>query len=585
MPILPLPQFEADMAEQDAATYERLKPPSSIVARFGIMGLIGEFPFGLDAKPGCGTKFVLRTQRGTELGEMLTSTCPNSGCGKSISRKEMLEYIDRSGGKDYPFFSMTGKVLRIATVEDLNAQMAIDEKRPHMTRQARAISQRMNLPMKVVDAEPILGGEKITFYFTSEDRVDFREMVTELAAVHQTRIEMRQVGGRDEARLTADYEKCGQHCCCKQFLKVLKPVSMKNAKIQKATLDPLKISGRCGRLMCCLRYEEQSYDDLRARLPKKRTRVQCEHGTGFVLDTQILTQLVLVQLDDKDERVAVALEELTILGPGVPPQQQKKVNAEEAEEAEGAEMEVGGEGGGPGGASPPRADAPPRPDNRPREGDRPRDQRPPQQSQQQRPGGPGGPGGPPQGQRSGGRPQWPTAGGGGGGGGQRPQHSGAPRSDGPRPGGPQDRSPQDRPFPERPQQDRPQPDGRQQDRSQPDRPQSDRPPQDRAPQPRPPQQRDNRPPQSRPPERAPQGPIDSDHDEIDDLLSDIETDMGDGPNRGPGASPGSGGQGSQGGQGGGGRKRRRKRRRGGGGGPGGPPGGGGGGGGGGPPPV
>jgi cell fate regulator YaaT (PSP1 superfamily) len=319
MPIYPLPQFEADLAEQDRETYNRLKPPSSVVVRFGVMKLVGEFPFDLDVKPGCGTKFVIKSHRGTELGEMLTSTCPNSGCGKSVSRKEMLEYIDNSGGKDYPFFSMQGRVLRVATPEDLNAQMRLDEAKVQMTKQARALAERMMLPMKVIDAEPILGGEKITFYFLSEERVDFRELVHELAAIHHTRIELRQVGSRDEARLNADYEKCGQHCCCKQFLKVLKPVSMKQAKIQKATLDPLKISGRCGRLMCCLRYEEETYDDLRARLPKKRTRVDTAHGVGFVLDSQILTQLVLVQLEDSPEQVAVPLEELTILAPGQNP--------------------------------------------------------------------------------------------------------------------------------------------------------------------------------------------------------------------------------------------------------------------------
>ncbi len=316
MPIVPLPQFEADLAEQDRELYEKMKPPTSVVVRFGIMKLVGEFPFQLDVKPGCGTKFVLRTHRGTEIGEMLTSTCPNSGCSKSVSRKEMLEYIENSGGKDYPFFSMQGKVLRVATIEDLNQQAKIDESRPQMVRQARAISERMKLPLKMVDAEPILGGEKITFYFLSEERIDFRELVQELAEIHHTRIELRQVGARDEARLTADYEKCGQHCCCKQFLKVLKPVSMKAAKTQKATLDPLKISGRCGRLLCCLRYEEQTYDELRARLPKKRTRVNTEFGEGWVVDSQILTQLVLVQLEARDEQVAVPLEELTILGPG-----------------------------------------------------------------------------------------------------------------------------------------------------------------------------------------------------------------------------------------------------------------------------
>jgi cell fate regulator YaaT (PSP1 superfamily) len=318
MPILPLPQFEADLAEQDRQTYERLKPPSSVVVRFGSMKMVGEFPYDGDAKPGCGSKLVVRTHRGTELGEMLTSTCPNSGCSKSVSRKEMLQYIENSGGRDYPFFSMQGRVLRIATVEDLNEQARLDNLRTQMIMQAREIVGRLNLAMKIVDAEPILGQDRLTFYFASEDRIDFRELVNELAAAHKTRIEMRQVGARDEARLVADYEKCGQHCCCKQFLKVLKPISMKSAKIQKATLDPLKISGRCGRLMCCLRYEDETYDDLRKRLPKKKTRVATEHGPGIVLDTQILTQLVLVLLDGKDETVAVPVENISPEGTPLP---------------------------------------------------------------------------------------------------------------------------------------------------------------------------------------------------------------------------------------------------------------------------
>ena len=140
-------------------------------------------------------------------------------------------------------------------------------------------------------------------------RVDFRSLVRDLAQDLHTRIELRQVGARDEARLTADYEKCGQHCCCKQFLKVLTPISMRAAKVQKATLDPTKISGRCGRLMCCLRYEDQMYEELRKKLPKRNTRVRTESGDAWVIDGQILTQLVLLQSDD-GKREAVPLEKV-----------------------------------------------------------------------------------------------------------------------------------------------------------------------------------------------------------------------------------------------------------------------------------
>ncbi|MBX3359181.1 MAG: hypothetical protein KF745_12230 [Phycisphaeraceae bacterium] len=314
MPIHPLPQFEADLAE-DRRIYEALKPPTSIVVRFGVMRMIGEFPYDGSAKPGCGSKMVVRTHRGVELGEMLTSTCPNAGCSKSVTRKEMLEYIENSGGRDYPFFNQ-GRVLRVATPEDLALQARHDSTRQDLLNQARNAAKELNLRLKIVEVETILGGDRVTFYYGSEDRVDFRELVTRLAGVCKARIEMRQIGARDEARLVADYERCGQHCCCRQFLKVLKPVSMRSAKVQKATLDPLKISGRCGRLMCCLRYEDQTYTELQKRLPKKKWRVESVDGPGIVLDTQILTQLVLVKLDRDGTESAYPLEELTVLGPG-----------------------------------------------------------------------------------------------------------------------------------------------------------------------------------------------------------------------------------------------------------------------------
>jgi cell fate regulator YaaT (PSP1 superfamily) len=316
MPIYPLPVFEADLKaqqEEDRKVYEALKAPTTIVVRYGSMKLVGEFPYKGESKPGCGSKVVVATHRGVELGEMLTSTCPNAGCSKSVTRKEMLQYIENSGGRDYPFTS-GGRVLRIATGQDMDRQASIEQSKHALRVAANEVVRRMNLPVKIVEVEPILGGERLTYYFSSEERIDFRDLVHEFSLLQppgqNARIEMRQVGARDEARLTADYERCGQHCCCKQFLKVLKPVSMKSAKIQKATLDPLKISGRCGRLMCCLRYEDQTYDELRKRLPKRKARVGTPEGDGFVVDAQILTQLVLVRLDDERD-VAVPVEELT----------------------------------------------------------------------------------------------------------------------------------------------------------------------------------------------------------------------------------------------------------------------------------
>ncbi|MFA6044425.1 MAG: regulatory iron-sulfur-containing complex subunit RicT [Phycisphaerales bacterium] len=319
MPIFPLPQFEEDVKahldEEDRRRYEELKIPTSIVVRFGSMKLVGEFPYAGTVKPGCGSKVVIRSHRGTELGEMLTSTCPNSGCSKSVSRQEMLQYISNSGGRDYPFFT-DGKVLRLATPEDVDAQAKLEQSKNEIKAAAREVAQRLRVTAKIVDVEPILGGEVLTIFYASEERIELRDLYRELSQRLGVRIDLKHVGARDEARLTADYEKCGQYCCCKSFLKVLKPISMKSAKTQKATLDPLKISGRCGRLMCCLRYEDQTYEDLRKRLPRKKSRVGTPEGDGLVLDSQILTQLVLVELDEigsdgKIRQVAVAVEDLT----------------------------------------------------------------------------------------------------------------------------------------------------------------------------------------------------------------------------------------------------------------------------------
>ncbi|MEE2894279.1 MAG: regulatory iron-sulfur-containing complex subunit RicT, partial [Planctomycetota bacterium] len=239
------------------------------------------------------------------------TTCPNSGCGKSVSRNEMLEYIDNSGGSEYPFRS-DGKILRVADIDDLNRWSSIQAETRARVPDVKAAIEEMGLAekMSLVELEPVLSQEHLTVFYLAEERVDFRDLVQWLAREFTCRIEMKQVGARDEARLVADYEKCGQHCCCKNFLKVLKPVSMRSAKTQKASLDPLKISGRCGRLMCCLRYEDETYADLKKRLPHRKTRVGTPEGPGIVLDSKILVQLVLVKLEADGREVAVPVEEL-----------------------------------------------------------------------------------------------------------------------------------------------------------------------------------------------------------------------------------------------------------------------------------
>ncbi len=313
MPIHPLPQFESDLKDYlkekaDREAYEKLNAPKTIVVRFGYLRMVGEFPYTGSEKPGCGSKLVVRTNRGTEICEMLTSTCQNSGCSKSVTRKEMLSYIENSGGRQYPFFEL-GRVLRIANGDDLLEQRRLEEGKGTIVEKTKRMVASYGLEMTIIEAEPILGNERVVVYFGAEDRIDFRDLVHDLSKELGTKVELRQIGARDEARITADYERCGQYCCCKNFLKVLKPVSMKSAKVQKATLDPLKISGRCGRLMCCLRYEDETYEELRKNLPHRKSRVGTPEGDGIVISTQILTQLALVRLDNNTD-VAIPIEDL-----------------------------------------------------------------------------------------------------------------------------------------------------------------------------------------------------------------------------------------------------------------------------------
>ncbi len=307
--ITPLPVL---LDEEDRKVYEKLEPPKSIVVRYGYQKMLAELPYDGPDRPGCGSKIVGQTSRGIELCEMVTTSCANSGCGSSVSRKQMLEYIDNSGGKDFPF-STQGKALRVATTEDVHEQDLLDNRKPEMIKFTKSLIAEMDLSMRLVDIELLLGGERIIFYYTSEHWVDFRELVRRLASEYQTRIELHQVNAREEARLVADYERCGQRCCCKQFLKVLKPVSMRSAKVQKATLDPTKISGRCGRLMCCLRYEDETYETLRKKLPHRQSRVTTDDGLGTVIDSQILTQLILVKLDQLPTPAAYPLENIRVL--------------------------------------------------------------------------------------------------------------------------------------------------------------------------------------------------------------------------------------------------------------------------------
>src|SRR5207302_11239121 len=173
---------------------------------------------------------------------------------------------------------------------------------------------RRRLAMELVDLEHLFGNERIVFYFLADQRVDFRELVKELARDFQSRIELRQIGVRDEAKLKADYGDCGKPVCCNTHMIVMPPVSMRMAKLQKSTLDPSKISGRCGRLKCCLRFEQDVYEDFQKQLPPVGSRVVTAKGQGRVLAQEILARRVLIEFEDGRRLPVAAVEVLRRLG-------------------------------------------------------------------------------------------------------------------------------------------------------------------------------------------------------------------------------------------------------------------------------
>ena len=190
---------------------------------------------------------------------------------------------------------------RLATADDLRiAALCRERERDAFRICEEKIAQR-GLDMKLVDVECSFEGSKILFFFTSDGRVDFRELVKDLAGVFRTRIELRQIGVRDEAKMIGGLGICGRAFCCSQFLDEFQPVSTKMAKVQSLSLNPAKISGSCGRLMCCLRYEQEAYEELVKTVPKNGAFVETPAGYGNVTQVNLLRQKVKVRLDGGDE--------------------------------------------------------------------------------------------------------------------------------------------------------------------------------------------------------------------------------------------------------------------------------------------
>ena len=248
-----------------------------------------------------GDQVIIRSPRGIEWGEVL--------CEATDRTKAYL------GGKE-----VVGKIQRLASPEDDKLRETNWQLEQDAFLQARRLVAEHNLAMQLIDVEQLLGGERITFYYTSEARIDFRELVKSMAQFFKIRIEMRQVGIRDEAKLLADYGDCGKPVCCNTHLTEMPPVSMKMAKLQKASLDPNKLSGRCGRLKCCLRYEYDTYEEYRQELPGVGKFVVTKEGKGKVLAQEILAKKVLVSYEDNRRVLVDAQEILTVVSaPGHSP--------------------------------------------------------------------------------------------------------------------------------------------------------------------------------------------------------------------------------------------------------------------------
>lgn len=298
------------MSKNSETRAKQAKHKKYILVRYGRMSTLGLFEHHETGITKVHTRVVIKTNRGLELGYLVGRFSSYKAGQFRLSQEQLKEYfnnedVDISQGQ-------IGKFIRYATAADISEERHLRKIAREEMEYCRRFVREMNLPMKIVDSEHVFGGERIIFYFMSDGRVDFRDLVKRIAQEYQTRIEMRQIGSRDEAKLLGDVESCGQQCCCQRFLKHLKPVNMRMAKMQKATLDPAKISGYCGRLKCCLRYEDETYTDLKKRLPKKNTRVKTKNGQGRVIDTQILSQLVMVEFES-GEKSAIGLEELEIL--------------------------------------------------------------------------------------------------------------------------------------------------------------------------------------------------------------------------------------------------------------------------------
>jgi cell fate regulator YaaT (PSP1 superfamily) len=271
------------------ATEADPRPPTTFLVRHGAMRFLGEFAPAAGVIAARGDAVVLRTDRGTEAGEVLCPATPRAVAAIPDPTR--------------------GDLLRLATTADRDKLRQHHDRRAADHDAAARLIAHHRLPMQLVDVERLLGNERVVFYFLADARVDFRDLVKGMAREFHTRIELRQIGVRDEAKLLADYGDCGRPVCCNTHMAVMPPVSMRMAKLQKSTLDPTKISGRCGRLKCCLRFEQDVYEEAQKELPPVGSRVLTAKGQGRVLHQELLARRLLVEFED-GRRLPVAADEV-----------------------------------------------------------------------------------------------------------------------------------------------------------------------------------------------------------------------------------------------------------------------------------
>jgi len=226
-----------------------------------------------------GDHVIVETVRGVEYGEV-------------VAEEKMVEEKD--------VVSPLKKIIRKATDKDWEIVLANREKEQSAFITCNEKIKKHDLDMKLVDVEYTFDAKKVIFYFTADGRVDFRELVKDLASVFRTRIELRQIGVRDQAKFLGGIGPCGRECCCSSFLGEFQPVSIKMAKDQNLSLSPTKISGLCGRLMCCLNYEHEHYLYMKGKMPPLGTRVKTPDASGVVVENNPITEKVKVKTELPD---------------------------------------------------------------------------------------------------------------------------------------------------------------------------------------------------------------------------------------------------------------------------------------------